>query len=514
MSQELEGLEYLKANKKQVETMTCDKGRPYAFISYSHDNHDSAIVHTVFKKLYERGYNLWIDTANMPYNENDWRNAAFHALTVGKCQLAFFFRSENSGTKDTVKDELEKIKKIRKIKAIVAIDIWEDESNNAELFEEKILNSENIKLITTYEAVCNVVGIGCKALRLYADFNNDIDALVNEMASVLEQYEISSDKSRSNSANTADKVVVEKPQIEKPQAAKPDTTEVKQMVSAPVNRPSKAKSPSEYRYTIFGKEHYAGSGGQGQLMFDAFAVLTERYPQKVEALTELSSVIQAEKVDGNDNPPVYFRTKKRFTVAGKDYYVGTSFSLGDKLTQIKKMFKICGESPDEFVLLKEGETVPKPSNNISSEEPKPVVNAEPVHTTAENTSTTAVTDEYVYTIFGEEYRAGSKEQGKLMYDVFEALTKRFPQKAEAMTAATSVALADTVEYANDTKRAYPTYFRACKKFEVAGKAYYVGTSYGFKDKIGQIKKMLNICGVPQSTFDLVSYPELAKRPRL
>lgn len=53
-----------------------------------------------------------------------------------------------------------------------------------------------------------------------------------------------------------------------------------------------------------------------------------------------------------------------------------------------------------------------------------------------------------------------------------------------------------------------------KKFEVAGKTYYVGTSYGFKDKIGQIKKMLNICGVPQSTFHLVSYPELAKRPRL
>lgn len=53
--------------------------------------------------------------------------------------ISFFFRSENSGTKDTVKDELEKIKKIRKIKAIVAIDIWEDESNNAELFEEKFL---------------------------------------------------------------------------------------------------------------------------------------------------------------------------------------------------------------------------------------------------------------------------------------------------------------------------------------------------------------------------------------
>lgn len=35
-----------------------------------------------------------------------------------------------------------------------------------------------------------------------------------------------------------------------------------------------------------------------------------------------------------------------------------------------------------------------------------------------------------------------------------------------MTAATSVALADTVEYANDTKRAYPTYFRACKNLKL------------------------------------------------
>lgn len=514
MAQELEGLEYLKANKKQVEKMTCDTGKPYAFISYSHDNHDSAIVHRIFKRLYEMGYNLWIDTANLPYNENDWKKAAMDALSIGECRLALYFRSENSMIKDTIRSELENIRDIEQIKATIAVDIWEDENNSAAAYRKKILNIKNSEQRDILDKICEVVKTGCNAVRFAADYGSDIEEVSKALAIRLDQYGIYRDKSRSNPVNNAEKVVVEKPQIEKPQAAKPDTSETKQEVSAPVNRPTKKKSPSEYRYTIFGKEYYAGSGGQGQLMFDAFEVLTERYPQKVEALTELSSVIQAEKVDGNDNPPVYFRTKKRFTVAGKDYYVGTSFSLGDKLTQIKKMFKICGESPDEFVLLKEGETVPKPSNNISSEEPKPVVNAEPVHTTAENTSTTAVTDEYVYTIFGEEYRAGSKEQGKLMYDVFEALTKRFPQKAEAMTEATSVALADTVEYANDTKRAYPTYFRACKKFEVAGKAYYVGTSYGFKDKIGQIKKMLNICGVPQSTFDLVSYPELAKRPRL
>lgn len=510
MSEELDVL----GLRKKIETMRCDPYERYAFISYSHDDHDALIVYRIFKRLYEMGYNLWIDTANLPYNAENWTKAAIGALRKKECKLALFFRSESSMLKDTIERELETIKLIDHIDSPIVIDIWEDENNSAAAYQKKIANGEDDGQYETFMKICDVVKPGCNAFRFAADYHNDIDNIAKALAMSLDRGGIYCNKSRSNPANNAEKVVVEKPQIEKPQVAKPDTTEVKQVVSAPVNRPTKKKSPSEYRYTIFGKEHYAGSGGQGQLMFDAFEVLAERYPQKVEALTELSSVIQAEKVDGNDNPPVYFRTKKRFTVAGKDYYVGTSFSLADKLTQIKKMFKICGESPDEFVLLKDGETVPKPSNNISSEEPKPVVNAEPVHTTAENTSTTAVTDEYVYTIFGEEYRAGSKEQGKLMYDVFEALTKRFPQKAEAMTAATSVALADTVEYANDTKRAYPTYFRACKKFEVAGKAYYVGTSYGFKDKIGQIKKMLNICGVPQSTFDLVSYPELAKRPRL
>ncbi|WP_295213331.1 toll/interleukin-1 receptor domain-containing protein [Ruminococcus sp.] len=505
MAQELDVL----GLRKKIETMKCDPYEPYAFISYSHDNHDASIVYRIFKRLYEMGYNLWIDTANLPYNAENWTKAAIGALRKKECKLALFFRSESSMLKDTIGRELETIDLIDHIDSTIVIDIWEDENNSAAAYRKKIANGEDDVQYETFMKICDVVKPDCNAFRFAADYHNDIDNIAKALAISLDRGGIYCDKSRSNPVNNVEKVVVEKPQIEKPV-----TTEVKQVFSAPVNKPTKAKSPSEYRYTIFGKECYAGSGGQGQLMFDAFEALTERYPQKVEALTELSSVIQAEKVDGNDNPPVYFRTKKRFTVAGKDYYVGTSFSLGDKLTQIKKMFQKCGESPDEFVLLKEGETAPKPSNNISSEEPKPAVNTEPVHTTAANTSTTAVIDEYVYTIFGEEYRAGSKEQGKLMYDVFEALTKRFPQKADAMTAATSVALADTVEYANDTKRAYPTYFRACKKFEVAGKEYYVGTSYGFKAKLDQINKMLNICGVPQSAFVLVSYPELAKRPRL
>lgn len=348
MSEELDVL----GLRKKIETMRCDPYERYAFISYSHDNHDALIVYRIFKRLYEMGYNLWIDTANLPYNAENWTKAAIGALRKKECKLALFFRSESSMLKDTIERELETIKLIDHIDSPIVIDIWEDENNSAAAYQKKIANGEDDGQYETFMKICDVVKPGCNAFRFAADYHNDIDNIAKALAMSLDRGGIYCNKSRSNPANNAEKVVVEKSQIEKPQAAKPDTSETKQEVSAPVNRPTKKKSPSEYRYTIFSKEHYAGSGGQGQLMFDAFEVLTERYPQKVEALTELSSVIQAEKVDGNDNPPVYFRTKKRFTVAGKDYYVGTSFSLGDKLTQIKKMFKICGESPDEFVLLK------------------------------------------------------------------------------------------------------------------------------------------------------------------
>ena len=38
MSQELMGLEYLK--KKEIKNMKCDMNKPFAFISYSHDEYE------------------------------------------------------------------------------------------------------------------------------------------------------------------------------------------------------------------------------------------------------------------------------------------------------------------------------------------------------------------------------------------------------------------------------------------------------------------------------------------
>ncbi len=47
-----------------LQNMKCNMNKPFAFISYSHDEIDSQIVMNVFKQLMKKGYNLWIEGIN------------------------------------------------------------------------------------------------------------------------------------------------------------------------------------------------------------------------------------------------------------------------------------------------------------------------------------------------------------------------------------------------------------------------------------------------------------------
>lgn len=182
MSQELVGLEYLKKN--EIKDKVCDMGKPFAFISYSHDDYDSQIVMNVFKKLYDRGYNLWIDIANMPVDENSWKDSAMQALLNRECKCAVFFRSESSMIKETIATELDSIKKLSHIGNIITIDIWKDSELNAERYHEKILNdtsSGSYEKLKNCNKICEIVKRDNKAIRLKEDKKNDINALVQEI---------------------------------------------------------------------------------------------------------------------------------------------------------------------------------------------------------------------------------------------------------------------------------------------------------------------------------------------
>lgn len=209
MSQEIQGLEYLKKN--EIKNMKCDMGKPFAFISYSHHEHDSQIVRNVFKQLMKKGYNLWIDVANIPVNEDSWKKPANSALLNKNCKVIIFFRSEKSLVTPNIKEELTKRGKYKHIKSIVVIDVWHADGMNADKFfndiinsDDEMINSDDDKDVTkkmreerrtVCDSICNIVDIDCNAIRLASDAENDILNLVGQMEDVLQEIKSSTTES-------------------------------------------------------------------------------------------------------------------------------------------------------------------------------------------------------------------------------------------------------------------------------------------------------------------------------
>lgn len=90
-------------------------------------------------------------------------------------------------------------------------------------------------------------------------------------------------------------------------------------------------------------------------------------------------------------------------------------------------------------------------------------------------------------------------QAKMMWDVFEALAEKYPEKIADLTQISNVQLSHNVTNPG-TKESNPTCFMSYKSFMVNGQEYLVGTCYNKADKLRRISKMLNICGAPADFF--------------
>lgn len=257
-----------------------------------------------------------------------------------------------------------------------------------------------------------------------------------------------------------------------------------------------------------------------------FNIIKNRYPSVVEHYSEgdelrgcdckdIMAIIQPKNKRDYVNEDAYYR---QFIVDPLKKKCPSVFADA-KIPEYKVTIENDGKQT--VLQIKEGECVPKQDSGVkdgfdfggwfvsgTNEEwdfSTPIHKDIEIYAKWESTGTIIKNDEHVYTIFGQEYHAGGREQGKLMFDAFEALTTRYPEYAEQLTQRTSVAKAEDVKNAN-TKNADPTYFRGCKAFNIEGVEYLVGTSYGYKAKLSEIKGMFKICGVPLSEFVLDGEP--------
>ena len=94
----------LSALKQKL--LPCDMEKPFAFISYCSADKDT--VWTDIVELQSRGYNLWIDEANINKKNDSWKTDALKAIEDFECELLIFFVSENSLTSEACYNELNK----------------------------------------------------------------------------------------------------------------------------------------------------------------------------------------------------------------------------------------------------------------------------------------------------------------------------------------------------------------------------------------------------------------------
>lgn len=100
-------------------------------------------------------------------------------------------------------------------------------------------------------------------------------------------------------------------------------------------------SGSGVQYTFYGQQY---TGDQTEMMCHVCSTVISKHPDKLEEVVNNTLCIGYN--DASIEGKTYFRVSRLYQCNGREYKVGTSFGMVDKLKQMAKVFAICGETTD------------------------------------------------------------------------------------------------------------------------------------------------------------------------
>lgn len=252
----------------------------------------------------------------------------------------------------------------------------------------------------------------------------------------------------------------------------------------------KASVTGDVKYYLYGEEFI---GNQSDVMIMTFGKVLKKHPefidQAIESFTCLSNIDYSERKNQVDMPS-YFRVCHTFMIDGKTVCIGTAYGMPDKLKLMAKLLMLVGDEKDTLQI--EGLELPE-------------VKQRSVGRSADSCKGNSSSE--VYYISGNRKESN---QANMLWDVFEALTNKYPEKVSELEIMSNVSLAKDVTNPG-TKESNPTCFMSYKSFMVNGNEYLVGAAYNRAEKIKRINKMLNICGAPNDFF-VIESEEIKETP--
>ena len=251
------------------------------------------------------------------------------------------------------------------------------------------------------------------------------------------------------------------------------------------SRTRQATSTGDIRFTLYGKEYELN---QSDMMLTFFAHVLNKHQDIVDELPSYNGMNCVSDVDYSlpknrkADMPTYFRSCEFFEFAnGSHICVGTSYSVVDKLKKMALLLNICGESPEIF----SSEQVELPAVKVRC------------GSSAGGKGSGALVK---FSVYGNEY---AQNQTDMLGTICSSVIAKHPDKLEE--AADALLCIDVKDYTDVAKEDRPVYFSLMNRYEVNGTAYSVGGSFGMKEKLKMIAKLLIMCDESKDIIDIEDY---------
>lgn len=250
-------------------------------------------------------------------------------------------------------------------------------------------------------------------------------------------------------------------------------------------RTRQATSTGDIRFTLYGKEYELN---QSDMMLTFFAHVLNKHQDIVDELPSYNGMNCVSDVDYSlpenrkADMPTYFRSCEFFEFAnGSHICVGTSYSVVDKLKKMALLLNICGESPEIF----SSEQVELPAVKVRG------------GSSAGGKGSGALVK---FSVYGNEY---AQNQTDMLGTICSSVITKHPDKLEE--AADVLLCLDVKDYTDVAKEDRPVYFSSMNRYEVNGTAYSVGGSFGMKEKLKMIARLLIMCDESKDIIDIEDY---------
>lgn len=309
---------------------------------------------------------------------------------------------------------------------------------------------------------------------MYNNFTNDKNDKIN--IDVLEKL-----KEKYNNDSVADKNNIAIDSV----AADDSVTAVDNTNITDNTRTRQATSTGDIRFTLYGKEYELN---QSDMMLTFFAHVLNKHQDIVDELPSYNGMTCVSDVDYSlpknrkADMPTYFRSCEFFEFAnGSHICVGTSYSVVDKLKKMALLLNICGESPEIF----SSEQVELPAVKVRG------------GSSAVGKGSGALVK---FSVYGNKYE---QNQTDMLGTICSSVIAKHPDKLEE--AADALLCLDVKDYTDVAKEDRPVYFSSMNRYEVNGTAYSVGGSFGMKEKLKMIARLLIMCDESKDIIDIEDY---------